>query len=71
MNINMIKGDYEMTPLKNWANKNHLGMTTVYRMLKRGQLQAVKVGKLTFITDEADKAFKESLPEYKPQSAGQ
>ncbi len=60
-----------MTPIKEWAERYRLGLTTVYRMLNRGDLTAVKIGKLTFINDDADRAFRESLPKYQPQNGGQ
>lgn len=60
-----------MTPLKNWCLKNGISLTTAYRLINKNQLKIHKCGKLSFVLDEADKAFKESLPEYKPQSAGE
>jgi len=57
-----------MTPIKDWANKYHLGLSTVYRMLNRGEIEAVKIGKLTFISDETDQKWRESLPKYQPNN---
>jgi len=54
-----------MTPIKKWCADNHIGLTTAYKFLNIGLIEAVKVGNRTFITDEADRKFKQSLPKYK------
>lgn len=53
-----------MKRFRNWCRDNHIGITTGYKILKEGRIEAVKVGKLTFITDEADQKWRESLPKY-------
>lgn len=39
-----------------------LGKTTVYRLIKRGQLEAVKVGVRTLITDQSLRDLLASAP---------
>jgi predicted site-specific integrase-resolvase len=60
-----------MTPLKKWCEQNHISITNAYRLMNKGVLTANKIGRLTFLSDDADRAFRESLPKYKPQNGGQ
>lgn len=58
-----------MIPLKEWCKKRHIGLTTAYSLLKAGQLKAVKLGRLTYITDEADDDFIKNLKPYSKEIA--
>ena len=60
-----------MTPFKEWCRKNCIGITTGYKMLNRGEITAVKVGKLTFITDEADNEWRNNLPKYETSNSAE
>jgi len=53
-----------MRPFRKWCSDNHFSPTTGYKILKEGNITAVKVGRLTFITDEADAQWKKTLPAY-------
>ena len=57
----------DIIPFKEWCLKNGISLTTGYRLLNSGKLKAHKLGKLTFIKSEDDKAFMDSLEEYKPK----
>lgn len=54
-----------MKRFKDWCRDNGVGVTTGYKMLNEGKIEAVKVGKLTYITDEAHQKWLKSLPKYK------
>ncbi len=55
-----------MTPFKSWCRKHGIGVTKGYELLKKGNLKAIKLGRRTFITDEEDSRFIQSLPAYTP-----
>lgn len=60
-----------MRRLKQWAHDNGFGLTTAYKKINSGEIRARKVGRLTYVTDEADAEWKASLPDYKPASGQQ
>lgn len=45
-----------------FANRYHLGVATVWREIKRGKLEAVKIGRTTRILSDAEKRYLDSLP---------
>ncbi len=59
-----------MRRFRKWCDDNHFGPTTGYKKLKSGEIKALKVGKLTYITDEEDVRWKKNLPAYNAQNTG-
>lgn len=53
-----------------FAAEHRVGRSTVYREIKAGRLRVKKVGRSTLISAEDAAAWRESLPEYKPQHRG-
>jgi excisionase family DNA binding protein len=51
-----------MKSLPQFAQDNDISTRTAYREIHRGVLEAVKVGRLTRITAEAEQSWKDSLP---------
>lgn len=58
-----------MRPFRKWCEDNGFGYTTGYKKINSGEVKAVKVGKLTYITDEEDARWVQSLPAYKAKNA--
>ncbi len=54
-----------MRRFRQWCEDNGFGYTTGYKKINSGEIQAIKVGNLTYITDEADACWKANLPTYK------
>lgn len=52
-----------MRRFRQWCDDNGFGYTTGYKFLKDKKVEAVKVGKLTYITDDAHQKWLESLPQ--------
>jgi excisionase family DNA binding protein len=52
----------ELITLRDWCKMMSIGMTTAYKLMKAGQLNAVKIGKLTMITREETQRFISNLP---------
>lgn len=55
----------ELIPFREWCKNNGFGLTTGYKLLNSGEVKAVKVGKLTFVTQEENKRWASQLPAYK------
>ncbi len=58
-----------MRSFRKWCDDNDFGYTTGYKKINSGEVKAVKVGKLTYITDEEDARWRQSLPAYKAKNA--
>ena len=54
----------ELIPFREWCRRNSIGLTTGYKLLNSGELEAVKVGKLTFIHRNESERWANSLPAY-------
>ena len=52
--------------IKSVAERYSISTQTVYREIKRGRLKAKKLGKRTIITEEAEQAWVDSLPDALP-----
>lgn len=50
---------------RQWCKDNGFGVTTGYKKLKSGEISAIKIGALTYITEAEDERWKKSLPSYK------
>ncbi len=55
-----------ITPFREWCKKRNFGPTYGYKLLNSGAIKAVKIGRLTYITDEEDQRWLDSLPKYEP-----
>jgi hypothetical protein len=55
-----------MSPLNNFCRRNHVGRSFVYEQIRDGKLIAVKVGARTYITYEAEHAWRSALPKLTP-----
>lgn len=51
-----------MSSIATFCQRNQLGRTTVYAEIAAGRLRALKIGRLTRITDQAEAEWKGSLP---------
>ena len=47
---------------KEFCARNNISNTTLYKEIKQGRLVALKVGRRTIITEEAEKNWLASLP---------
>jgi hypothetical protein len=59
-----------LKPIRRWCRDNSLSAQTAYREVGAGRLVVVKVGSRTYVTPEADRAWRDTLPRYRPQQAG-
>ena len=57
-----------MIPFKKWCQDKNIGMTYGYELLKKDKLHAIKLGRKTYITDEEDARFVQSLPAYESEN---
>jgi len=55
----------DLIPFRAWCKANNIGITTAYKLLNVGSLNAVKVGKKTFIHREEATRWINTLPAYK------
>jgi hypothetical protein len=55
-----------MSPLNDFCRRNHVGRSFVYEQIRDGKLIAVKVGLRTYITYEAELAWRSALPKLTP-----
>jgi hypothetical protein len=55
-----------MSPLNDFCRRNHVGRSFVYEQIRDGKLIAVKVGARTYITYEAEHAWRSALPKLTP-----
>ena len=53
-----------MKSLNKFCDDNDIGRTYAYGQIKIGKLQAVKVGAHTYITHEAETAWRNALPAF-------
>jgi hypothetical protein len=54
--------------IREFADANALGLTLTYEELNSGRLEAIKVGAKTLVTPEAELAWRERMPRYKPSA---
>jgi hypothetical protein len=52
-----------------FATRYSLGTATIWRKIRAGELEAVKVGHRTLITEEAERTWLASLPRVSPKVA--
>jgi hypothetical protein len=52
--------------IREFAQANGMGLTLAYEELNSGRLEACKLGTKTMVSPEAEAAWKERLPRYKP-----
>jgi hypothetical protein len=52
--------------IREFAQANGMGLTLAYEELNSGRLEARKLGTKTMVSPEAEAAWKERLPRYKP-----
>ncbi|SDR38746.1 hypothetical protein SAMN05519103_02564 [Rhizobiales bacterium GAS113] len=52
--------------IKEFSATHKIGITRIYEEIKRGKLRAQKLGRKTLISQEAARAWRESLPEMRP-----
>ena len=57
-----------MRRFKKWCEDNGFGYTNGYKIINSGAIKAMKVGALTYITDEEDARWKANLPAFKPKN---
>lgn len=57
-----------MKRFRKWCEDNGFGYTTGYKIINSGAIKAIKVGALTYITDEEDTRWKASLPSFEPEN---
>jgi hypothetical protein len=55
--------------IREFARANGIGLTLAYEELNAGRLEAIKLGRLTMVTPEAQAAWIARLPRYKPGDA--
>jgi hypothetical protein len=53
--------------VEEFLDRNGIGITTFYRELGRGRLEAVKVGDRTLIAPDAERAWRGNLPRFRSQ----
>jgi hypothetical protein len=51
-----------MSPLNDFCRRNRVGRSFVYEQIRDGKLIAVKVGARTYVTYEAEVAWRNALP---------
>jgi hypothetical protein len=56
-----------MLTAREFQQRNRIGSTRYYRELNSGKLKARKCGDLTLHTPEDERAWRDSLEEYKPR----
>ncbi len=56
-------------PFRQWCKDNGISPQTGYREISADRLIVVKVGARTYVTPEADKAWREALPRFQPRTA--
>lgn len=57
-----------MRPLLDRLRENRIGVTSGYKHINDGKLKVIKIGKRTYVTDEAWAEFIRGLPAYTPRS---
>lgn len=55
--------------IREFARRYRMSEVTLYRMLGRGDLEAVKVSGRTYILADEERRWRESLPKWKPKAA--
>lgn len=61
----------QLIPFREFCRNNGFGVTTGYKILKSGDLKAIKIGKLTFIQIDEAERWAKSLPSYTSPSNDQ
>lgn len=61
--------DRVLYSIREFRELTGIGRTQIYELLKHGDLEAVKVGKRTFITAAQVEAWVKHLPKYRPTGA--
>ena len=68
-NAKKPEGYRDSTPM-GFARRQGVSLSTVYNLLRTGKLKAKKVGSRTFISEQAEQEWLDSLPDYPCQLTG-
>ncbi len=63
---NLVTG--AMRPLLDRLRESRIGITSGYKHINAGALRVIKIGKRSYVTDEAWADFIRNLPSYTPRS---